>query len=71
MTVKPRTTLTVFQRLPGSARRFIDTATGEEISNNEKLRRARRFSNSFNEKRAQFEATLVANNGLRGMLCRV
>jgi hypothetical protein len=52
-----------FQPLGGSARRFVDTTTGEEISNNEKLRRARQSSGSFDKRRARFEADRVANNG--------
>jgi hypothetical protein len=63
MATKRRTLLTVYVRDPGSARRYTNTETGENISYNEYRRRADKASSSFAEKRRKFEADLVANNG--------
>jgi hypothetical protein len=63
MATKSRTPLTVYVRDPGSARRYTNTETGENISYNEYRRRADKASSSFAEKRRKFEADLVANNG--------
>jgi hypothetical protein len=63
MATKRRTLLTVYVRDPGSARRYTDTETGENISYNEYRRRANQSSSSFAEKRRNFEADLVSSNG--------
>jgi hypothetical protein len=63
MPTKRRTLLTVYVREPGSARRYTNTETGENISYNEYRRRANRSSSSFAEKRKKFEADLVSSNG--------
>jgi hypothetical protein len=62
MPTKRRTLLSVYIRDPGSARRYTNTETGENISYNEYRRRASQASSSYNEKRKKFEADLVANN---------
>jgi hypothetical protein len=63
MPTKRRTLLTVYVRDPGSARRYTNTETGENISYNEYRRRANQSSSSFAEKRRNFEADLVSSNG--------
>jgi hypothetical protein len=64
MPTKRRTLLTVYVRDPGSARRYTNTETGENISYNEYRRRANQSSSSsFAEKRGKFEADLVSSNG--------
>ena len=63
MATKRRTLLTVYVRDPGTARRYTNTETRENISYNEYRRRAAKASSSFAEKRRKFEADLVANNG--------
>jgi hypothetical protein len=63
MPTKRRTLLTVYVRDPGSARRYTNTETGENISYNEYRRRANQSSSSFAEKRRKFEADLVSSNG--------
>jgi hypothetical protein len=63
MPTKRRTLLTVYVRDPGSSRRYTNTETGENISYNEYRRRASQASSTYNEKRKNFEADLVANNG--------
>jgi hypothetical protein len=63
MATKRRKLLTVYVRDPGSARRYTNTETGENISYNEYRRRAAKASSSFAEKRRKFEVDLVANNG--------
>jgi hypothetical protein len=63
MSTKPRTLLTVYVRDPGSARRYTNTETGENISYNEYRRRANQSSSLFAKKRSKFEADLVASNG--------
>src|SRR3984957_17333453 len=63
MATKRRTLLTAYVRDPGSARRYTDTETGENISYNEYRRRANQSSSSFAEKRGTFEADLVSSNG--------
>jgi hypothetical protein len=63
MPTKRRTLLTVYVRDLGSARRYTNTETGENISYNEYRRRANQSSSSFAEKRRKFEADLVSSNG--------
>ena len=63
MPTKRRILLTVYVRDPGSARRYTNTETGENISYNEYRRRANQTSSSFAEKRSKFEGDLVSSNG--------
>ena len=63
MATKRRTLLTVYVRDPGSARRYTNTQTGENVSYNEYRKRAAKASSSFAERRSKFEADLVSNNG--------
>jgi hypothetical protein len=58
-----RKILPVYIRQPGSARRYLNTETGESISYNAFRKLASQSSKTFADKRAQFEADLVSANG--------